>query len=138
MPFLSQTVIKTASGKYHSLFGARTLTNCDTLRMEEQAKNGGPNHLRAWRLFRELTQEELAAAVGTNQNMILYLETGERGLSARWLRRLAGALETSPGLLLDYDPETAPKDLMEIWIKAPVKTKREIAEIAETLLRSAA
>lgn len=103
--------------------------------MEDQDKNGGPNHLRAWRAYRKLSQAELAERVGTSANMIGYLESGERGLSAKWLRRLAPALETTPGMLLDHDPATLDNDILEIWAHAGEREKRQISEIAKTLLR---
>lgn len=103
--------------------------------MESQDKNGGPNHLKAWREYRDLTQSELAAKVGTNSNMIGYLESGERGLSAKWLRKLADALDTSPGMILDHDPSTLDSDILEIWATASNRVKRQISEIAKTLLR---
>lgn len=99
-------------------------------------KNDGPNHLKAWRDFRELTQAELAERVGTNQNMIGYLESGDRGLSAKWLRRLAPALKTTPGFLLDHDPRELPRDLLEIWLKADERQKRQITDIAKTIVRT--
>lgn len=101
-----------------------------------QDKNGGPNHLREWREFKGLTQGDLAGLVGTNANMIHYLETGERGLSAKWLRKLADALGITPGWLLDYDPSELGADMMEIWGRASDGQKRQIAEIAEALIRS--
>lgn len=103
--------------------------------MDSSDKNGGPNFLRAWRTFRKLSQAELAEKVGTNANMIQYLETGERGLSAKWLRKLAPALDTSPGLLLDHDPHMLDSDILEIWNTAGPREKRQISEIAKTLLR---
>lgn len=78
-------------------------------------KNGGPNHLKAWREFRGLSQEELAEKVGTMASMISMLETEQRGLSAKWLRRLAPALNTTPGHLLDLNPEEIDNDLLETW-----------------------
>lgn len=99
-------------------------------------KNGGPNHLRAWRLFRKLTQEQLAELVGTNPNMIQYLETGERGLSAKWLRRLAPALDTTPGMLLDHDPTLLDSDIIDIWAHAGAMERRQISDIAKTILRT--
>lgn len=101
---------------------------------ESSDKNGGPNHLRAWRTWAKLSQAELAAKVNTNSNMIQYLETGERGLSAKWLRRLAPALETTPGLLLDHDPHTLDSDVLEIWLNASTREKRQIGEIAKALV----
>lgn len=69
-------------------------------------KNGGPNHLRAWREFMELTQEQLAGLCDppTTGAVISLLEEGERGLSLKWLRRLAPALKTRPGFIAEYDP----------------------------------
>ena len=83
--------------------------------MTKDDKNGGPNFLRQWREHRGMTQLELANAVDTVPNMIQYLENGSRGLSAKWLRRLADALDTTPGHLLDHDPSELPADILDIW-----------------------
>lgn len=99
-------------------------------------KNGGPNFLRAWRMHRKMTQEQLAEAVGTNANMIQYLETGERGLSAKWLRRLAPALDTTPGMLLEHDPDQLDADVLDIWAHGDLRQKRQLSEIAKALLRT--
>lgn len=105
--------------------------------MDDQTeKNGGPNFLRAWREYRRLTQEELAAKVKTNANMIGYLEKGERGLSAKWLRRLAPALDTAPGMILDHDPHLLDDDIVEIWMTSSTRQKRQLAEIARTILKT--
>lgn len=95
-------------------------------------KNAGPNHLRAWREFRKLTQAELAELIGTNQNMIGYLENGERGLSAKWLRRLAPALETTPGMLLDHDPRELPTDVIDIWAHIADREKPRALRVLES------
>jgi transcriptional regulator with XRE-family HTH domain len=99
-------------------------------------KNGGPNYLRAWRLFRNLTQEQLATAVGTNQNMIAYLEDGERGLSAKWLRRLAPALDTTPGMILEHDPRELDSDLIDIWVNGDIRQRQQLSEIAKAIVRT--
>jgi transcriptional regulator with XRE-family HTH domain len=104
--------------------------------MERGDKNGGPNYLRAWRTFRKMTQEALADRVGTNANMIQYLETGERGLSAKWLRKLAPALKTTPGLLLDHDPHELDSDIIDIWVNADRRQRHQIAEITKTLVKT--
>lgn len=103
----------------------------------ETDKNGGPNYLREWRRFRNnMTQEQLAEKVGTNPNMIGYLEAGERGLSAKWLRRLADALETTPGMILEHNPFELDSDLLEIWVKASERERRQISDIAKTLVKT--
>lgn len=81
-------------------------------RVRETANMGKPrqkveqrhNYLRVWREFRKMTQEQLADLVGTNKSVISLLENSERGLSDKWARRLAAALKTSPGFLLDHGP----------------------------------
>ena len=102
----------------------------------ETNKNGGPNFLRAWRAYRDLTQEQLAELVGTNANMIGYLESGERGLSAKWLRRLAPSLDTTPGMILDHDPHDLDADVLDIWAHADRRQQRQISEIARTIVRT--
>lgn len=97
-------------------------------------KNGGPTHVRSWRLYRGLTLAQLAERVGTNANMIGYLEGGDRGLSAKWLRKLAQALDTTPGLLLDQDPRTLDVDIVTFLTKANPLQMRQLANIAQALM----
>lgn len=135
IPRLSHIVTCDASPFFHSLCVPHLVTECDIARMDGN-KNGGPNYLRAWREFRKLSRDQLAEKVGTNTNMILYLETGERGLSAKWLRRLAPALDTTPGMILDHDPNDLDSDVIDIWARAGDRERRQISEIAKTLLRT--
>jgi transcriptional regulator with XRE-family HTH domain len=135
MSLISQSVIRNASPHFHILCGEVDFTECDTALMETD-KNGGPNFLRVWRVYRKLTQEQLAELVGTNANMIGYLEAGERGLSAKWLRKLAPALETTPGMILDHDPNDLDSDVIDIWARADVRQKSQISEIAKTITRT--
>ena len=78
-----------------------------------------PNFLRAWREYRRLTQAKLAEAVDTTGAVISLLEAGERGLSDKWLRRLAPVLGTTPGNLLDMDPHDVDHDIFEIINSMP-------------------
>ena len=135
MPPMSQIVTFDASPNFHSLCGAAAVTICDTADMADD-KNGGPNYLKAWREYRKLTQQELADLVSTNANMIGYLEAGERGLSAKWLRRLAPALDTTPGMLLDHDPAQLDADIVDIWTHADKRQQRQLADIAKTIVRT--
>lgn len=75
------------------------------------------NHLRAWREFRGLKQAELAEKVGTSESVISLLEKGRRKLSPKWLRMLAPALDTTPGFILDHDPNELPTDMLDLWSK---------------------
>lgn len=131
---MSHIVTIKASPEYHSLCGDRVEAPWHIVTMPDQDKNGGPNHLKAWRDYRKLTQAELAAEVGTNANMIGYLESGERGLSAKWLRRLAPALRITPGFLLDHDPNDLSEDLIETWTTADERQKKQISAMARVVV----
>lgn len=120
---------------YHSLGGALDLPLWQYHDMEDTDKNGGPNFLKEWRAFRHLSQLELAKRVGTTQHMIAYLESGERGLSAKWLRKLAPALDTTPGMLLDHDPNALDSDIIDIWVNASAREKRQLSDIAHALIK---
>jgi transcriptional regulator with XRE-family HTH domain len=102
----------------------------------QKESNGGPNHLRAWREYRSLSQEELADKIGTSHQVIGYLERGRTQLSAKWLRKIAPALKTTPGMLLDHDPHELSADVIDIWSRASEREKRQIADIARTLIRT--
>jgi transcriptional regulator with XRE-family HTH domain len=104
----------------------------------ETDKNGGPNNLKAWREHRSMSQEELAAAVEppTSPTMISMLESGDRGLSAKWLRRLGDALKVSPGHLLDHNPRDLSADILDIWSNADPATRRQIAEVAKAIVKT--
>lgn len=62
------------------------------------------SHLKNWRLFKDLTQEELADRSGIPRPNIVALERGERDCTVTTLQRLAYALGLSPGRLLDRFP----------------------------------
>lgn len=93
----------------------------------------GPLHyLLQWREYRSMTQEALAEAVGTTKGVISLLESGNRGLSDKWARRLAPALRTRPGWLLDHDPHTLPSDILEVWSAIPVERQAQAIKVLET------
>ena len=100
-------------------------------------KNGGPNHLRAWMRYRKVKGAELADILGgsVTPGMVSDLANSKRALSAKWLRRLAPALNTTPGALLDYDPFTIPADLIEIWLTATDDRRRQLVDVAKAMVR---
>ena len=121
--------------KRHNLCVGSIFSAAHTVTMDTQDKNGGPNYLREWRKFRGLTQAMLAELVGTNANMVQYLESGERGLSAKWLRKLAPALDTTVGMILDHDPHELDNDIVEIWATASNRERRQITTLARALVK---
>lgn len=92
------------------------------------------NYLRAWREFRRMTQEQLGAALDppTTGSVISLLEDGKRKLSPKWLRRLAPALGTQPGFLLDHDPNSIPTDFLDVIRRIPDDRKDQALSILET------
>ena len=90
------------------------------------------NHLRAWREHRGLTQAKLAEAVGTTGAVISLLESGDRGLSDKWLRKLAPVLGTRPGHLLEVEPADASTDVLEIWADIPEERRNQAIQVLQT------
>lgn len=85
-----------------------------------------PHYLREWRLFRKMTQEQLAEAVGTSKSQISELERFNLQLSPKWLRRLGPVLGVQPGHILDHDPNDLNSDIIDIWARIP-ESDRETA-----------
>jgi transcriptional regulator with XRE-family HTH domain len=96
------------------------------------------NHLRAWRKYRRMTQQALADAVEppTTKQVIQALESGARGLSDKWLRRLAPALRTSPGFLLDYAPEELPTEFLDVVREIPKESQDQALAVLKTFRRT--
>lgn len=103
--------------------------------MDDSDKNGGPNYLRAWMEYRNIKGVELAKKLGGNvtPGMVSDLVNSNRALSAKWLRRLADALDTTPGMLLDHDPSELDADIISFWTVATERQKRQLTDIARTL-----
>jgi transcriptional regulator with XRE-family HTH domain len=110
----------------------------DTVCMTHDDKNGGPNHLKAWREHRGMSQSDLADAVDTTQGMIAHLESGRSAMSAKWLRKLADALKTTPGHLLEHDPSALPTDIVEIWLDATPEQRAQLIDMAKVIVRASA
>lgn len=106
--------------------------------MAKDDKNGGPNHLRAWREHMRLTQEELGAKLTppTTGSVISLLEDGDRGLSLKWLRRLAPVLKTTPGFLADFDPSTVDTRTLEMISQLEPAQIAQVEKFIKTFLRT--
>ena len=88
--------------------------------------------LQAWREFRGLTQTELAVKVDTTPGVISLLESGSRKLSPKWLSRLAPALGTTPGWLLEYSPRDLDVDILREWGEIPSDKRGQALAILRT------
>jgi len=97
-------------------------------------RNPQRNFLRAWREHRRMTQAKLAEAVGTTGAVISLLESGDRGLSSKWLLKLAPVLGTKPGHLLEVDPADVSTDILEIWAEIPEDRRDQARDVLQTFL----
>lgn len=94
--------------------------------------------LKEWREFRRLTQEQLAELADTDKSVISLLESGSRGLSDKWARRLAPHLGTTPGFLLDHDPNDLDTAFLEAALGVSRESRAQVMEILKTFKRGAA
>lgn len=133
MPSSSHNVKASASPNLHAFAKALCLASSHNAGMA-----GEKNYLKAWREFRQLSQEALAEKVGTTGSVISMLENGNRGLSDKWLRKLAPVLETTPGHLLDHHPEDMDADIHDIWAKIDPSDREQAARILRTFARTGA
>lgn len=105
--------------------------------MDKPDKSAPKNNLRAWREHRNMSQTDLAEAVGTTHGQIAHLETGRSQLSEKWLRKLADALDTTAGHLLDHDPKNMPTDILDIWFDATEDQRRQLSDMARIIVKKA-
>lgn len=71
-------------------------------------------YLREWRLARGLSQEGLAAKIGSSKGYVSDLERGERRYNQDLVEGLAAALDISAAQLLGEDPKGARERLVPI------------------------
>lgn len=101
---------------------------CDNANVAEDR-----NYLRQWREKAKLSQDELAERVGTTKSVISLLENEKRPLSSKWLRKLADALGTTPGRILDINPEEANADVLDIWDHIRAKDRDTAIRVLRSL-----
>ena len=130
---LSHIVKAKARTNFHSFAKAESYTLSHNVRV---TKERIPNQLRAWREFRRMTQEELAAKADTTASQISMLESGERGLTHKWARRLAPLLRTNPGHLFDTDPTSLDNDVHDIWINIDKRDRAQALRVLKSFTRT--
>lgn len=136
MAFKSQIANVLASGEFRKRRNDRFFHLSHTADMvESDDKNGGPNHLAAWMRFRGIKGAQLATMMKITPGMVSDLVNSNRALNAKWLRRFAAHLDTTPGMLLDHDPFDLDSDIIEIWIEANQAQRRTLADMAKVIVR---
>jgi transcriptional regulator with XRE-family HTH domain len=94
-----------------------------------------PTFIRAWRQSKNMSLEQLAARIPMDKGNLSKVERGILPYNQEMLERIADALGTDPASLLMRDPSD-PEGIWNIWDRAQPGTKRQIARVAETLLRT--
>lgn len=92
-----------------------------------------PTKLKAWREHRGFTLERLAEAVGTTHSTLSRWENGRHPYEQELLEKLATALQTTPGQIIDRDPPRD-DDIWTIWYRAAPQQKRQIEAMAKALV----
>jgi len=95
-----------------------------------------PNHIREWREFRHMTQDELAEAIGCSKASIGHWENGAREVAPKWLYPIAKALNTTPGYILDHDPNNLPTAILDIWAEIPDESRDQAIRVLESFKRT--
>jgi transcriptional regulator with XRE-family HTH domain len=99
---------------------------------EDEAEGQAPNNLRAWREYRGFTVAELAKKSGLGVQTITELESGAMDVSGKILEKLAPALSTMAGHILDFDPNDADPSIFDTVLSIPKERRRQALEILKT------
>jgi len=94
------------------------------------------NFLAAWRERKGLTQAELGVLVGTTGSVISLLESGDRQLSPKWLRRLADVFKIPTGYLLEHHPDNVPADVVETFASIPKEKQGDALAMLRALAKA--
>lgn len=94
-----------------------------------------PTFIRAWRKHRHLTLEQVADRLDMTPSHLSMLERGERGYTQETLEAIAEALQTDPASLLMRNPSDT-EAIWSIWDHAKEGQRRQIVEVAKTLLKT--
>jgi transcriptional regulator with XRE-family HTH domain len=90
---------------------------------------------KEWRVFRGLSQDQLAERLETSVASISRIENGTQPYTQDTLEALAEALMTDPASLLMRDP-TDPDAIWSIWDNAKKADRQKIVEIAKTITKT--
>jgi transcriptional regulator with XRE-family HTH domain len=94
-----------------------------------------PTFIREWRQSRGLTLEQLSDRIGITHASLSRIERGLQPYSQPLLEAIADALQTEPASLLMRNPGD-PEGIWSIWDQAKPGERRQIVEIAKTLIKT--
>jgi len=98
-------------------------------------KRHRPTFVREWRQLRGLTLQQLALQIGITHASLSRIERGLQPYSQPLLEAIAEALQTEPAFLLMRNPAD-PDGIWSVWDRAKPGERRQIVEIAKTLIKT--
>jgi transcriptional regulator with XRE-family HTH domain len=93
--------------------------------------------IKEWRVFRNLTQEQLAERVGMSPANVSLIERGLQSYTQETLEAFAQALTCEVVDLLIRHP-SEPESIWSIWDHAKPAERRQIADVVRALVRRGA
>jgi len=94
-----------------------------------------PTFIREWRQNREMSLDALASRIPMDKSNLSKVERGILPYNQPMLEQIALALQTDPASLLARDP-TEPTAIWSIMARAKPAVRRQIEEVAATLVRT--
>ena len=91
--------------------------------------------IREWRQSRGLTLQQVANRIGITHASLSRIERGLQPYSQPLLEAIADVLQTEPASLLVRDPADR-EGIWSIWDQAKPGERRQIVEIAKTLIKT--
>ena len=93
-------------------------------------------YIKQWRVYRNLTQAQLASRIGISEPHLSLLENGRRQYTQAFLEKAADALGTEPASLLMRNPELE-DPMWSVWEDLDPAQKRQAASVIEALKKVA-
>jgi transcriptional regulator with XRE-family HTH domain len=93
-----------------------------------------PHYIKDWRLYRKMSQVELAEQLGITQAHISRIENYKRPYDEHLLLKLSEVLKCQPVDLLARKP-TDPEGIWSVWNMLLDSQKAQLVEMAHVLTR---
>jgi len=106
-------------------------------KVRSHLKPDEPRHfIKAWRVHRGLTQEQLGERIGKTHGAVSQLERGIVGYTQPMLEALADALQCEPQDLIMRDPNSEIWSVFDTILKLPPAEQKRIVAIIEAVRKA--
>jgi transcriptional regulator with XRE-family HTH domain len=108
-----------------------------SLRFQKPGQNRGRHFIKEWRVYRGLTQEQLADRIGVSKATLSRLESAKQPYTQDVLEALADAMNCEPADLIMRDPSREGA-IWSIWENATPEQRVQIESVVRALVGKAA